>query len=304
MSKYYSVATNNRFANLNLDSEDEQILSVKPDSVIKAEQDKANKVAEDNKSFKATKKNVKGTNKSDNNKSGNKAVGTSSPVRGGGDYEAQPDNRGRDRERHTRKAEESNKKKFDNKLRDGKKQFDRKGEFGVKRSAPEDHDPKSVAYDKEAAERDNQEAAVTQSNSFNGKKEEDDKPKKPPGISVSAYLEEIEGDRYKLPEATSPQKFDDLEKDLSSAGLTCLKKADQDVVVPLGKKNDRTSKSTRATVELCDIGRVPKLIQEGKRDSRKNNYQQKNEREDQNESPKKHFSKKAYKDEKLFPELE
>lgn len=302
MSKYYSVATNNRFANLNLDSEDEQILSVKPDSVIKAEQDKAIKAAEDNKGFKGTKKSVKGTNKGDINKSGNKA--SSSPVRGGGDYEAQPDSRGRDRERNTRKAEESEKKKLDNKLRDGKKQYDRKGEFGVKRSAPEDHDPKSVAYDKDAAERDNKEEAVETQYSFNGKEKEDEKNKKPPGISVTAYLEEIKCDRYKLPEATSPQKFDDLEKDLSSAGLTCLKKADQDVVVPLGKKNDRTSKSTRATVELCDIGSVPKLYDPSNnrnRDSKKNTY--KNEREE-NESPKKHFSKKAYKDEKLFPELE
>jgi len=297
MSKYYSVQTNNRFANLNLDSEEETILSGKPEHIIKAEEAKANEKAADEKNNKLQKKNnMKGGNNS--KISDNKKLGGQSPVRGGRDYEAQADNRGKDRERNTRRAEDSQRKKFEGK-RDGKKQLDKRGEFSKARAPAEDVDPKHVQEDKEDAENDVKVEAEESSVEKSVETKE-----KVAGISVQEYNGQLAADRYQVPEALTPQKFDDLEKDLNQAGMTQKIKAEQDVCQPMGKKVDRANKVKATAVSIGDLGRVPKLSR-----SFENNRPQKadyksNSINVENDSPKKQFSKKAYKDDSIFPGLE
>lgn len=263
MSKYYSVQTNNRFGLLNLDSEDEQILSVKPDSVVKKEEAEAQRQEVSTK---------KGSGK------GNKDV--KREVRGGGnsparaDYHAETDNRARDKVRTDRRAEESTKKRFDK--REGQRKLDKRSEHGVKKAPGPDTDPTHEVHDKELAAADVIAEAGTDS-------DEAKQPKKEEPViqhTVQEYQNSMAADRYQVPQENIPSKHDDLEREINEAGLKMRQKEANAVHCTLSKTTVRSSgtKDTKGLDDLeQELGRKVKMHRDddrfGGRDERRRHPQ-------------------------------
>lgn len=239
MSKYYSVQTSNKFGGLNLDSDNEEVLSTRPQHLIDAEfaalekerqenkkiQDKAKaetteegerKVPFTNKGGNNFKKGegYKGNRENNNNRENNRPRGEG--YKGGAnrkpkDGEKDGDNRGADAMRQNKRAEDSQKKVFDGKAASGKKQLDRKSNV---KKATEDTDPKHQTFDAEKAENDNEEKTGGEDTPKTVEVEVITK------TTLKHFLEEQRENRFVIEESgEAPAKYDELQKEMLDAGF-------------------------------------------------------------------------------------
>lgn len=302
--QYYNVQTNNRFAQLNLDSDSEVILAEKPQGAV----DKDSKAQENGTKGGAYNKrsgvgNAKNSNRQSNENS-NRNVGKpdrkNQPAQF--DYEASRDNRRKDRDVSDTRVERSTQRRQQGK-REGQRTFDKRG--GALK-AKDDVNPKNQEMDADAAAVD---AAVELDGEGTDSPIAQKVDDEPETQTVSQYLDSQKNDRFVNAEAEIVEKFDDLEKNIKEQGFKAIN-VDRD-----DNRNTTKAVVTKGlnknlnTTDLTSLGNLPKMKVYGdNKDYRNNNRNSNNYYK--RDSPASHptipkiNNEDAYKNTDMFPTLE